>query len=365
MNARVLRLLDRYLGTLLYLAAALALRTFVFVAGPREHEQNNRVLAIRLWALGETVLAMPSMKALRDRGYHVTALATPYNKDVLAGSGACDDIVVMDFHPLRMLRTVRRLRRRRFAVAVDYEPYTRFSAVLALASGAPVRIGFSNRPLLYTRVVVPREEEHAVVNFMNLARCLVRARNPARLVALAADAHVPFRGMRKPVIAVHAGSGGSSPERRWPAERFAHVCLSLSRTYEIVLVGNEADVNAAIRRRVPGARDASNALTVRELAAFMRRCSAFIGNDSGLMHIAAAMGVPVVGLFGPNTPARYGPYGPRCIGLYKGPGTPFILPFRGIFPDRFPEDYVSRISEQDVLVALRKLRSRTGGRIRR
>jgi N-acetylglucosaminyldiphosphoundecaprenol N-acetyl-beta-D-mannosaminyltransferase len=116
-----------------------------------------------------------------------------------------------------------------------------------------------------------------------------------------------------PRVAIHAGSGGYSVARRWDADKFAAVADALHDEYgaELVLVGGKGDDTAALKAamRAP-ARDLSGQTTLNELAGVLATCNLFIGADSGVMHIAAAVGVPVVAIFGPSNADAWHPWTP-------------------------------------------------------
>jgi ADP-heptose:LPS heptosyltransferase len=105
----------------------------------------------------------------------------------------------------------------------------------------------------------------------------------------------------------------------WPAERFVALFQRLAATYipgavPAVIAGPgevEAAMAAPVSRALPGAIDLVGRFSLPEIAAFMTRSALFVGNDSGLMHMAAAAGVPTLGLFGPTDPMEYGPAGKR------------------------------------------------------
>ena len=123
-----------------------------------------------------------------------------------------------------------------------------------------------------------------------------------------------------PVAAVHAGA--SWEFRRWPAARFADVCRELERRgFAAVLVGGPDDrpVSRAVAERA-GLRPERNLAGETDLptaAAVLERCALLVANDGGLMHLAAAQGTPVVGIFGPQTPETFGPLGERSRALWK------------------------------------------------
>jgi lipopolysaccharide heptosyltransferase II len=111
--------------------------------------------------------------------------------------------------------------------------------------------------------------------------------------------------------------------KAWPAERFAELAGRLAEKHGCaILIGGDAkerDLAEAIRA---GARTSvvplAGRLTLLQYAAVLKRCALFVGNDNGPMHMAAALGVPVVALFGPSNPAEWGPRGARVEVLYKG-----------------------------------------------
>ncbi len=146
-----------------------------------------------------------------------------------------------------------------------------------------------------------------------------------RTAALAALQAAGWRG--GPLAVVHPG-GGSNPgmvleAKRWPPDRYAQIIARLHRAgYEVALVGAAADraVVQAVRQHltVP-ALDLSERLTFGQLGALLQRASLFLGNDSGTMHLAVAVGTPAVAIFGPSDPRVYGPY---CGGQAVWAGVP-------------------------------------------
>lgn len=129
--------------------------------------------------------------------------------------------------------------------------------------------------------------------------------------ALDHDADPPAR----PVVALHAGSGGAA--KRWPPERFAALARRLiTRGFRPLLVEgpDDAEVTAAVLAALDTETDAirvARGLSVGALAALLRRCTAYAGNDTGVSHLAALAGVPALALFGPSDPSRWAPLGPH------------------------------------------------------
>jgi hypothetical protein len=116
-------------------------------------------------------------------------------------------------------------------------------------------------------------------------------------------------------LAVHPGSG--SPSKRWPADRFAQTLDALD-VDRFLLVEGPADAEAAGVLHTRGGAVAARGLAPRLLGALLAEAAAFVGNDSGVTHLAAAWGAPTVALFGPTDPAVWSPVGPRVI-VVRGP----------------------------------------------
>jgi heptosyltransferase-2 len=120
-----------------------------------------------------------------------------------------------------------------------------------------------------------------------------------------------------PLIALHPGSGGYAPARRWPAARFAALADALiADGARIILVGGAEEKTLRARvlaqmRHAAEVLDLGGRTTLHELSAVLRRCDLFVGNDGGVMHLAATAGVPVVAPYGPTDPRAWGPWAPE------------------------------------------------------
>jgi ADP-heptose:LPS heptosyltransferase len=126
-----------------------------------------------------------------------------------------------------------------------------------------------------------------------------------------------------PLVILHPGSGDNFPGRRWPTRRFGLVARRLVDAGAVVAVtGGRGE--AALAREVAEAAerdvwDLSGRLDLRELVALLARARVLVSNDSGPVHLASALGVPVVALFGPNSPALYGPLSEGSVSFYDAP----------------------------------------------
>jgi heptosyltransferase-2 len=351
MKSSYLRIVDKYIGTLLYLLCW-------SLKSRKNASKGRHLLVIKLWAVGESVLLLPSLKNLHKKGYSITVLCTRQNKAAFERQPFIENIYLFDFNPFAALATIFSIRRKKFSAVIDAEPFTRFSAVVSVLSGAPITVGFANRPLLYTKIANVNENRHAVDIFNGLFSAIEPLERPAALVPVVTE-HFPFKHRRKS-LAIHAGSASTARTRRWPEEKFALLCDYFSeKGWDIFLIGSkdEAEINhriLALCKNKDHIKNMSGRLSLRQLAYLFSKTDLIIANDSGPMHIAAASGTPTIGLFGPNTPERFGPFGEKCIGIRKDHMPPCILPFRAKFPE-CEHDHMKDLNTKDVIEAADKL----------
>jgi lipopolysaccharide heptosyltransferase I len=311
----------------------------------------TRIALIKLSSLGDVVHALPVAATLRARvaDAHLTWIVERREAAVLRDHPALDALVAVDTRRWRRARglrdltdavaaaeTRRRLRAAAFDVAVDLQGLLK-SGVLAAATRAPLRIGFAARrcrePLsaLFTnrRVEPPAAARHVVDQHLALLAPL-HVTDPVREFRLPVDAAAEARadeflaaaGFKHDRRLVVVNPGAGRPDKRWPVERFRQLAERVGEdTGAFVLVVWGPGEEAAGRRIVPdGGRAVLGPPTnLDELVAFLRRASVLVAGDTGPLHLAAALGTPCVGLYGPTSAVRNGPYGSghRCL---QGPG---------------------------------------------
>ena len=301
----------------------------------------KNILVIKLRYLGDVLLATPVFRALRERfpDARLTVAVSRGTEDILKGNPDLDEILVVERTGLAgQFRFVQELRRRRFDCVVDLTDGDR-SAALAFCSGAPVRIGLNVehrwRGLLCTQVVTPRAEAiHRIEHDLETLRPLgiePKAGRPVLHISREEEAEAarllddvagePLSGGAKPLVMFQPGARYWF--KAWPAERFSALVDRLAGKYSCrVLIGGdpkERQLAETIRAQAASKPVVlAGRTTVRQYAAILKRCILFVGNDNGPMHMAAALGVPVVAFFGPSNPAEWGPRGGRTEVLYKG-----------------------------------------------
>lgn len=220
----------------------------------------------------------------------------------------------------RLLAHARRWRERQYDLAINFEPDIRSNLLLA-ASGAARTGGFvsgGGGPLL--DVGLPYEpRERTIENTRRLAAAVfgVPPRStPARLdlpPQAQQRAAETLANAQRPLVGVHASGGRAI--KQWDPERFGEVAVRLvrDRGASIVLTGSAGDREMvdAVRRELPAGSviDLAGTLDLLALAAVIEQLDVYLTGDTGPMHVAAAVGTPVVAIFGPSDPARYAPAG--------------------------------------------------------
>jgi len=351
---RRLQALDRRLGPPLCALVALPRRAARAVRGWRDAWDRRRgalrppaparrVLVIKFWGLGSLTLLTPALAALRQRhpGASVELLTLAAHAPLAAALPQVDAVHTFEVRgggvPRlvgRLARLALRLRRARFDVVYDLEFLTSTSALVGALAGPRRLVGFTSarvaRGGLHDETQPFVEAKHVAESFRDLAagRALgpvgAADASPPRLDPAASARVAELVPTRPPqrLAVLNPNVGELAPERRWPAERFAGLARALAgEGFRVVLVGaaNEREVTGAIAAAAPAALDLAGALSLAELCALLARADLVVSNDSGPMHIAAVLGAPTVGLFGPESPRRYAPLGPRVQTLWDPP----------------------------------------------
>jgi lipopolysaccharide heptosyltransferase I len=299
------------------------------------------IAVIKLSALGDVVHATPVVEALADAfpTARLTWVVEGREAALLREHPRLAEVVSVDTRAWRrartpaalaaVARTLRALRRRLraggFDVALDLQGLLK-SGVVAAATGAPVRVGFAaglcreRLSALFTnrRVTPPPAARHVVEQNLALLGALgVRPgravfRLPSRPDAEARiDEFFAARGLKPHGRLVVLNPGAGRPAKRWPVERFVELAAQLerqARARALVLWGPGEEAAARAIAQAPGAVLAPPT-DLDALVAVIRRASLVVGADTGPLHVAAAVGTPCVGLYGPTSAERNGPYG--------------------------------------------------------
>ncbi len=290
-----------------------------------------RILIVQTAFLGDLVLALPLVAAVRQWApqARLEVLTIPANASVLEGQPGVDAVLTYDKRGRQrgirgFLQMARMIRSRAYDVVVSPHRSLR-SALLVAASGSGRRLGFR---LWWTRwaytVTAPRPTQgHEVVRNHELAKLLDTDMPVPGQLMLQLDAErqeeaaqaLAQAGVGKGDVLVGLVPGSQWGTKRWPAEQFAMLIEQITTWPGTHAVLFGAPHDCAIANEVVAACrapviDLVGKTSLRELPAYMARCDVVVSNDTGPMHIAAALGKPIVTLYGPTTPALgFSPYG--------------------------------------------------------
>jgi ADP-heptose:LPS heptosyltransferase len=333
----------------------------------------RHILVLRLERIGDLLMTLPALADLRTFApdARVDLVVGSWNTDFAGAIDPVTRVLPLDASWLAreregltlpsLLHDARRWRQTDYDLAINFEPDIRSNLILA-ASGAMWTAGYRSGgggPLLDVAIDYDTRA-HTTDNARRLISTVFDAAVPHEIsptLVVPSAAHETasrlLSGADRPLVGVHVSGGRAI--KQWPPERFAEVARRLMETRgaTIVLTGGSADRNLVdlVKTEVRGSRvvDVAGQADLLTLAAILDRLDLLITGDTGPMHLAVAVGTPVVAIFGPSDPARYGPRGPydrvvridlpcspcnrirlppeRCVGH-----TPDCLAFNG--PDR-------------------------------
>jgi heptosyltransferase-2 len=297
--------------------------------------------------VGDAIMALPALRAVRKRfpEAEIAIVGRPYVADIYRDQEICDHLIAYDPSGLHKgfsgrERLAAELRAQTFGVALLLQ--NAFDAAwLAWRANIPERIGYARdaRSFLLTKAVpLPRHGEipaHEKFYYLELLRragwldvvhdeSFIGLHVPAEK-RRSADEFLYKSGVRHGVLRIAIAAGASYGSAKcWPPPRFAEVAnrLQSETDADVILFGTaaEANVSTAISaelRRAP--IDLAGKTAIADLSALLSQCHLFIGNDSGAMHVAAAVGLPIVGVFGPTDPNGTAPVTTRCSIVQQRP----------------------------------------------
>jgi len=354
-----------------------------------QDREIERLLIVRLSAMGDVIHTLPAAQALRQVFPKATigwlieerwaellsAPGTPLRGPLSAQRPLVDWVHTVDLRGWRKslfrLSTVEQIARvwndvraAHYQIAIDLQGAIR-SAVLARWSGAPVIRGAaqpreSPASLLYTRPVTV-QGTHVIEQNLSIVESLANRPLAPTAVELPHDSLAEERIEKKlrelglaDFVILSPGAGWGA--KCWPADRYGKVAQALSDC-GIGSVVNYGPGEVSLARETEAAsQGAARALpcSISELIALTRRARLFIGGDTGPLHLAAALAVPVVAIFGPTNPARNGPYGTRSIVL-RNPASPTTHT-----RTPRPDENMLEIGDEAVVAAARSLLAGNG-----
>ncbi|MDE0340731.1 MAG: glycosyltransferase family 9 protein [Nitrospinae bacterium] len=346
---------------------------------------DERLLLIRLGAIGDVVHTLPLASAIKDArpDSHITWVVEPAPREVLLGNPDIDEILTIDTKKWRknlwtsgfsaLKRDLLAVRNVGADVAIDAQGLIK-SGFIAWVSGAPVRIGFEHRfcregmNVLFTthHVLPPKNPHHVVEKNLSLLDplCLpIPSKENYRFrlhetqnEGEQAEKYLKSVGQEdgRPLLVIHPGGGWAT--KRWDTGRFAQLADDWQENDmgDVLLIwgpGEEKmvdEVTDAMRTQP----FVAPATSVREMMALIRRGYCFVGGDSGPLHLAAAMGVRCLAIMGPTEPVRNGPWGAGNSVLHRR------LACSGCYARKCPDiECLERVRVEEAIDALNRLRA--------
>ncbi len=289
------------------------------------NNEYKKILIIKPSALGDIVHTLPFLAAVHNRfpEAEIHWVVARGLHCFLEGHPMITKLWIMDKDIWkkisRLHRSVpeiihfgRNLAAERFDISIDLSGLLR-SGLITWAAGANERLGFSDSdegsPFFYTHKIRGGTNIHAIDRYLKLARLMgcdvSRVEYPMPTIA----GEIPEISFLSEQFCIIAPSAGKEANK-WPAERFGQLAAGLP--IRSVVISNRADspvVDEVVAASGGKAISMAGKTGLKELAALISRAEFFISNDTGPMHIAAALGIPVFAIFGPANPVRTGPYG--------------------------------------------------------
>jgi len=288
----------------------------------------NRILIVRMSALGDIVHALPVLAALRRAWPDAQVdwiVDEAYASILSLAEGLHQRVVVRGKGPdaKGYVSAVRHLRAQKYDAALDLQGLIK-SAVWARLSGAARVIGFDRAhlrepmaALFYTETVVPFDAPHVIQKNLSILKAFDLAPGPLELplhpeAAMATTTALAAVGGPRQYVVLNPGAAW--PNKRWPADRFGALAAELHAQTGLRSLITWGPSEQALAETVVSASGGTAALApptaIADLAVIMRDAALVVSGDTGPLHIAAAMGTPLVGLYGPTWPERNGPWNP-------------------------------------------------------
>jgi lipopolysaccharide heptosyltransferase II len=333
----------------------------------------HNILAIRTDRMGDFLPNIAAIRALKESfNSNICALVNPSVKELLLGMPEIDEVLAFDEAKwdksiFAKLDFIRRLRRMKFDLVVVLNPTKRFHLITYLA-GIPLRLGYDRKwGCLLTHKIKDQKflgQKHEVEYNLDLVRTIGAETKDKQISIKIEPGDLRFienlfaRYAVKDadlVIAIHPHS--SNPAKCWPRQYFASLADKLKERFsaKIIIIGGKAERAASFKLISLSQYPIINLcgrLSLKQLAALFQRCALLISNDSGPVHIAAAVGTKTVVIFGRNIPGvgprRWGPWGEGHAVLHKDPGCEPCLDERC----QYNFQCLTAITQEDVIAAV-------------
>jgi len=331
LNYRLYRALDKYLG----ISLSLLFYPFNKIIFPPK-AAYHKILIIKLGLLGDAILLLPSIRALRNKyqGAQIVVLCSAANAEIFKNSALINETIAIKFkdltNPFSLLALLKKVREYRFDLAIDFEQWMRLSALFSFLSLAPERLGFKTegqlRHLLFNKTADHNKNRHEMECFLTLLEPLgIEVKNPELSIFHVAS-HIPEAGrlldkygVKSDFIVFHCEVSTRARQRQWPIENFIKLGSKLTEKHNFKILIPVTHNGLVEAKKIKDALGEKVELLVDVplslLSAVLSKARLVIANNTGVMHLAAASGTRVIGLHGPTSVIKWGPAGEGNIGV--------------------------------------------------
>lgn len=304
-------------------------------------KEIKNILAIRTDRFGEFILTLPAIYALKESfpGSRLALIAHPYSAQLVCGNGIIDEVIEYEDSRcagiMPTFRLIRKIKKSKYDLAVVFNPKKKFHIMTFLA-GIPIRAGYDRKwGFLLNKKIEDLKSfgaKHEVGYNFDLVEA-IGANSRHKTPRIYIDKKVEERALRllaeqgidhkSGFIVLHPWT--SDPVKQWPVENFSQLADRLLREFpgRVAVIGgrDEAVRSESFCATVAGLVNLAGKFTLSESAAFLKTCRCLISNDSGPVHLAAAVGLPVAAIFRSGIPGksakRWGPWGGDHIVIEK------------------------------------------------
>ncbi len=313
----------------------------------------KKILVIRTDRIGDVLLSTPTLSNLR-RAFpkaYIAMMVSPYAKDIVEGNPNIDEVIIYDKNSKHKgwwssAKFAAMLKKKKFDLAFVLHPTNR-SHIIPFLAGIKMRVGYERKLSFLLTKKIPhlkqlgqKHERDYCLDMLSQLGIKIESEMPFMPIKeeseiwadrTLASFNVDLK--KENIVAMHPGA--SCPSKRWPVEYFAHLAKSLIRERGIKIAIIAASDNEQFGRQLVNLINSSSLIdlvgktSLSQLASFLKRCCLFISNDSGPVHIASAVGTPVISIFGRNqaglSPKRWGPLGKQDKVVHKDVGCDVCL----------------------------------------
>jgi exopolysaccharide biosynthesis WecB/TagA/CpsF family protein len=302
----------------------------------------ERFLIVQLADIGDLIVSTPALFALREAkpDAHIALLTSSHSAPIIEGTNLVDEVITFDRQQFNSskallkpanLHRIWNLRKGHYDTVIFFHHFTvklgtlKF-ALIARCAGAKRRIGLDNGNGWFLTDTLPDAgfgAKHQAQYWLDLVGLVAADTSPrSAVVGVDSTANLLNESASKQRIVIHAGSGGYSMARRWDAEHFAQVADRLhdELSAQVILVGTPNDNGEVVKATMKTKPiDLIGKTSLQQLAGIIQKSDLFIGADSGVMHIAEAVGTPIVAIFGPSNHEAWGPWAVKSIVVRSAP----------------------------------------------